>query len=379
MKKIVYIILLLLSVSSCTHNVDNDKHLGSVRIGDSKIQLDSIRVPADTTSLRGDFQLMDSSLMFVDMLYCKIYSFSLRDGSLQGVFGGYGQGPNEMIGVLNGAVVHPADTSMYILNSSNQIYEFTPSDKKVNFKGRINFKWGEVQGLDYESVSVYNIMQMSDFSISFYSLNDSIILFPVNLLYPNTGHPIKQDRYDKAHVLGELDSRSLEVAGLLCNMPEYYKEKPLPYFEFLDFAVDYDNAKIYVNHAPDSLIYCYNYDGEVLNTLGFEPHGVDRSYTFGITTTNEDFKNDIKHTGANTGLYYDEKSKLLFRTSMTDTPTGKIIMQVYRDNDLILEEEMPAYFKLLGRYGDKFYGTRFLPYDDGEKGEFVIYSFEIDE
>lgn len=52
-------------------------------------------------------------------------------------------------------------------------------------------------------------------------------------------------------------------------------------------------------------------------------------------------------------------------------------MQAYQNNNLILECEMPAYFKLLGRINDRYYGVRFLPIEtDNEEVYFILYSFD---
>lgn len=43
------------------------------------------------------------------------------------------------------------------------------------------------------------------------------------------------------------------------------------------------------------------------------------------------FKKDIDNVSLNTGLYYDEVDKLLFRTSITDYKSGNSVMQVDKD------------------------------------------------
>lgn len=342
------------------------------------VEMDSIRIDADTTSLQGNFVMMDSSLMFVDQRYCKIYAFSLGNGRLKGAYSGHGQGPNEMTGIQYGSVVHPADTVMWIVNASNGIYEFTPSNGNVTYKDRVDFAWGDSDKGDYSSPSCYNIMEMSDFGLTLTQIDDSTLLMPVSIINREIGE-IESVRYSKGHIFGKVDPETLKVKKLTGEFPEYYASTPLPFFEFFDYAVDDDNGLIYVSHAPDSLIYKCDMEGNRLSTLGFEPKGVNREYTSGFNVADiEAFKKDIEHVGANTGLYYDKGAKLLFRTSMVDMPTGVVIMQVYKDNDLILEQEMPPYFKLLGKCGDAYYGVRFLPEDDGNDAWFTLYRFKLD-
>ena len=152
----------------------------------------------------------------------------------------------------------------------------------------------------------------------------------------------------------------------------------MPAFEFFDYAVEPETGVIYVSHGPDSLIYRYDRDYNLIGRFGLEPQGTDRSYTRGFEKEPYvAFREDIKHVGANTGLYYDPTDRILFRTTMTDFPTGRTILQGYRGDDMIMEQEMPAYFKMLGRYGDRYYGVRFKPAEDEDNLYFNLYSFRL--
>lgn len=368
-------LILSLFMTACSQNGQLSHH-GQRLNSEGSVELDSIMIDADTTSLRGNFVMMDSSLMFVDQHYCKIYAFSLDNGKLRTAYSGYGRGPNEMMGILYGSVVHPADTAMWIFDSSNGVYEFTPSNGEVRFKDKIDFSWGSSPKGDYSSPSCYNVMQMSDFGLTLTQIDDSTVLMPVSLMN-RSFDGIEKERYSKGHIFAGINRKDLNVNALYGTFPSCYSAKPLPFFEFFDYAVDSDNGLIYTSHAPDSLIYCHDMHGNAVGTLGFEPEGVNRDYTSGLEVSPEVFKNDISHVGVNTGMYYDNQDGLLFRTSMTDFPTGTVVMQVYKDNNLVLEQAMPSYFKLLGKYSGRYYGVRFIPVDDGNTSHFVLYRFTM--
>jgi hypothetical protein len=368
-------VTLNLNLVGCS-KAENGSHLGEIKKIDKPIQIDSLVINADSTSLRGNFTLVDSTLLFIDQLDCRIFAFSLNDGSLVSTYSGRGQGPNEMVGIMYGHAVNPADTTVWIFDSSYGVYEFNCGTGRVNFKSRLDFGWNKPQKNNYESPSCYNVMQMSDFGVTIDQIDKSTVVLPLSLINRNLDG-VKAERYAKGHILGLVDTETLKVKKLIANFPEYYTEKPTPFFEFFDYAVNHKDSLIYVNHAPDSLIYCYNFAGEMVNTIGFEPEGINREYTSSIDATPENFKEDISHVGVNTGLWYDEDENLIFRTSMTDFASGTILMQVYKDNDLIHEVRMPAYFKLLGKYNGKYYGVRFIPVDDGTIAQFVLYSFKL--
>ena len=378
MKHLLLVLLLTgMILAGCSSNENVGRHLGERRLAsDIDIQYDSIVISADSTSLRGNFVMMDSSLVFVDQLYCRIYAFSLADGSLIKTYSGHGQGPNEMNGIMYGSVIHPADTLMLIFDSSYGVYEFTPSNGNVRYRERLNFSWEKPKRNDYSSPSCYGVMEMSDFGLTMYQIDDSTILIPVSLINRNFDK-ITSERYKSGHILGKANVKSYEITTLTGQFPEFYASNPLPYFEFFDYTIDFSNSRIYASHAPDSLIYCYDYEGNLINTIGYEPAGINRNYTKGFNTSSEIFKKDLSQVGVNTGLYFDENNGLLFRTSMTDFVSGKTIMQIYRENNLVFEKAMPSYLKILGRQGDSYYGVRFLPVDDGNNSTFVLYRISL--
>ena len=360
---------------NCSHS-PKIPHIGERISTDTAIKIDSIHISADSTSLRGNFALMDSSLIFVDNTYCKIFEFNINNGKLAQTYSGYGQGPNEMTGIMFGSVVHPSDTSMWIFDSSNGIYEFTPVNGKVEYKGKLDFSWTSETTDDLASTACYGLMEMSDFGLSVNQIADSVILIPLSLINRKVEN-IKSARYTDARIFGKVNPETLAIIGLEGRFPDIYKESPMPAFEFFDYTVDYDNSRIYVNHAPDPLIYCYDFNGNVVNSLGFEAQEINRNYTKGYEPSFETFKKDIAHVGSNTGVYYDSDNGLLFRTSLANFPSGRSIMQIYKDNNLILEQEMPPYFKLLGKYGASYYGVRFIPLDDGNDAKFTLYRLSL--
>ena len=360
---------------NCSHS-PKIPHIGERISTDTAIKIDSIHISADSTSLRGNFALMDSSLIFVDNTYCKLFEFNINNGKLAQTYSGYGQGPNEMTGIMFGSVVHPSDTSMWIFDSSNGIYEFTPVNGKVEYKGKLDFSWTSETTDDLASTACYGLMEMSDFGLSVNQIADSVILIPLSLINRKVEN-IKSARYTDARIFGKVNPETLAIIGLEGRFPDIYKESPMPAFEFFDYTVDYCNSRIYVNHAPDPLIYCYDFNGNVVNSLGLEAQGINRNYTKGYEPSFETFKKDIAHVGSNTGVYYDSDNGLLFRTSLANFPSGRSIMQIYKDNNLILEQEMPPYFKLLGKYGTSYYGVRFIPLDDGNDARFTLYRLSL--
>lgn len=376
MKQIFPILVAITLLMATCGRSKTPNHQGYKSLENVVMTLDSITADADSSSLQGNFILLDSTLMFVDRLYCKIFSYSLSTGKLLNTYSGYGQGPNEMTGIMYGSAINPQDSSAWVLNSSNGVYGFLPNSGHVAYKGIIDFGWKSPTLNDYESTSCYNIMEMSDLGIKITQINDSTIMIPLSLIGRHI-EKVNNQRYDKAHIFGLVDTKTLKVRGLTGRYPKNLKLNPTPHFDFFDYSVDFDNSRIYTSFASDSLIYCNDFNGTILYSFGYEPDGIDRDYTSGYDTTIDDFKKDISHVGVNTGIYFDSQSGLTFRTSMTDFESGATRMQIYKDSNLIAEESMPPYFKLLGKIGMVYYGVRFLPLEQDDDSHFIIYKFSL--
>ncbi len=376
MRRILLIVVAMFVIMVGCGRSKAPEHKGIKSEKDVVLMLDSIIINADSTSLRGNFMLLDSALMFVDQHYCRVFSYSISDGELIDTFSRYGQGPDEMTGILYGSPINPQDTMAWIMNSSNGVFVFSPESGHVDYKGILDFGWDSQIMNDYESTSCYNIMEMSDFGVTMTKMNDSTVMLPLSLIHRNI-EKVNKQRYDKGHIFGLVDSKTLKVRRLIGNYPENLKLTPTPFFDFFDYSVDFVNSRIYTSFASDSLIYCSDFQGKVLYAFGYEPSGIDRKYTLGYDTTIEDFRNDISHVGINTGIYLDPENEMIFRCSMTDFASGVIKMQIYKDSDLIAELSMPPYFKLLGKIGAEYYGVRFLPLENEDNSHFVMYRFSI--
>lgn len=374
-KSVVIAVSITLLMAACVRS-KTPEHRGCKSLEDVVLTLDSIMVNADSTSLQGNFILSDSTLMFIDRRYCKIFSYSLSDGELLDVFSGYGQGPDEMTGIMYGSAINPQDTCAWILNSSNGVYGFYPNSGHVAYKGIIDFGWKSPTLNDYESASCYHIMEMSDLGVKITQVDDTTVMIPLSLIGRHI-EKVNNQRYDKAHIFGLVDTKTLKVRSLTGRYPENLKLNPTPHFDFFDYSIDLDNSTIYTSFASDSLIYCNDFQGSILYSFGFEPDGIDRDYTSGYDTTIDDFKNDISHVGVNTGIYFDSQSELVFRTSMTDFASGATRMQIYKDSNLIAEYSMPPYLKVLGKFGENYYGVRFMPSEQEEDSHFIIYKFSL--
>lgn len=371
----IFIVLATLLSVACGRTA-GDK-AGEKTLAITEIQIDSLVISGDSTSFSGNFELMDTNLIFVDRKYCKLFPFSIYTGKPGKPFGGLGKGPNEMTGIIAGSAIEPADTSMWILDANNGIYEFSSNSGKIDYLTRLDFSWDKLERNNFESPSLYNTLEAIFLGITMMDIGNDELLMPVSIVNRHLDES-NADRYLKGHIFGLFDKKSLELKKVFGKFPEYYKDTPLPLFEFFDYAMNRRDSILYVNHAPDSLIYCYRYPDSLLYAMGFEPQGLHRDFSYvGYDINIPAFKKDVYDVSLNTGLYYDPVDELLFRSSVIDYTAGNSVLQVYQDKNLIAEVKVPPFFKMLGRVGDRYYAVRFRPIEtEDEEVQFILYSFD---
>ncbi|MCM1111052.1 MAG: hypothetical protein NC336_07590 [Clostridium sp.] len=380
MRRLFQIVLfafpITLILGGCSRSQNPVDHTGIKNISHEIGKVDTIRIDDEYLSGQYNAFLYDSCIVFADKMQYTLNFYNLADGSLSTRRLGYGKGPNELTSMLYAQPLQGEGKEIVIIDSSQGLFVYSPENDSLIYKGIIDFNWGKGNRNDYDEISNYMLMEMSDFAISF-AERDSSILMPLSLIRRNFDKTDKR-MYENGHIFSYLNPNSMKASKPFGKFPELYLSNPMPFFEFFDFTVDYETNSIAYSFAPDSLIYISDASGTPIKTIGFEPAGINRDYTIGYDADQESFKNDIQNVGVNTGLYFDAENKLLFRTTLHNFPSGNVTIQAYdSEGNLILESPMPAYFKLLGRNDGNYYGTRFIPIEEGEKLIYPIYRFKI--
>lgn len=374
---VLFILPIFILLAGCSQPQRDIPHSGIKDLNLTIGQIDTISIDDEYLSGQYNAFLFDSCIVFADKMQNTLSFYNLTDGSLRDRRLGYGQGPKELISMLYAQPIQGAEGEIAILDASNGLFIYTPQNDSLNYKGIIDFNWGKGNRNDYNDIANYGVMEMSDFAISF-AKRDTTLLVPLSIIGRNFDK-VDERRYNDGHIFSNIDLSSVKASNPFGEFPKQYISRPIPFFEFFDFTVDEASGNIIYNFAPDSLIYISGADGTPIKSIGFEPLDVNRDYTIGYEADRESFKKDIQKVGVNTGLYLDSDESLLFRTSLHNFPSGHVTLQVYdSDGNLVLETNMPDYFKFLGKFDGYYYGTRFIPEEgDGENLSFPVYRFNI--
>lgn len=373
----VCVVMILLGVS-CKHE-SNIIHVGENHSGHCLVEVDTTFVCLENSSGEGNFYLKDSIITFVDVRNCTFYDMNL-DGQLIESYFGKGRGENEIGLVMYAYPIENDPLNRGVIVDQNGLVTiFDRKNRKIDYSKKMNF--GKVNGRhdQYKSPGLYNIIDFTDLGVSFYLDSDSLLIFPAGINDHVAASPdrIDDERYEKGAILGKLNLSTMEVDRVLGRFPEIYKHKPMPHLEFFQYVIS--NGLLYVDHAVDSLIYVYKYPDDLQYTMGYECSRFDRDYTSTRTIDQgENFYRDMQHVGVNSGLLFCPENNTLCRTYLKNMMTCESGMQIYKNNDLIADVEMPAYFKLLGYRDGFYYGVRLTPVEDPEFTYLVLYKIKID-
>ena len=361
---------------SC-NNSEQILHKGERRVNAS-VGIDTMVVNVPRISGYGNFYIKDSVITYVDVMTCTFFDFSLK-GELIDKYFGKGKGRNELPAVMFAyPIENDPNGRCIIVDNSNVISVFNLKDKKIKRYGALDFGWNDKIKGDYASPSLYNIAGFTDLSVSFYLTPDSKILFPVSIVNRRTSSPneIERVRYKEGAIWGELNLKTMKVESVVGQFPDIYRQEPMPHLELFDYTMIADT--IYASHAVDSLIYVYKYPDKLLYTIGYECSDINREYTHTtVLDYGNTFKKDFTKVGVNSELIYCKENKTLCRTYIKSTSTGKAGLQIYRNNNLIADVDVPAFFKLLGYRDGYYYGVSYVPIEQTEGTSLIFYKLKI--
>ena len=372
----IYLFCLLLL--SCRNSSEDLLHKGIMNLNASFVEIDTLMVSLEHASGMGNYFMRDSVITFVDAKTCVFYDIDLN-GNIMGSYFRRGNGKNEIPSLLYAYPIEN-DTSdrAVILDNSNGITLYNMESKQMISRGLADFGWRHRHVKSYKIPELYNFSYFTDFGVSFYLDSDSKLLFQTNIVNRSTRTPntVEKYRYTDGAVLGRLNLETMKVENVFGHFPDIYESSPMPHLEFFQYVIHED--KLYMNHTVDSLIYVYQYPDIPLYTFGYECQKIDRDYTVTKKIDNSAFfKKDLAHVGFNTGLQLIPELNVLCRTYIKSAATGESGMQIYKECDLIADIDVPAFFKLLGYSDGYFYGSCFIPIENGDITEIVIYRMKV--
>lgn len=375
MKRVVRVITLLiciLLVFSCSKR--KIVHIGSRDCSEKCLKWETIDIKPDTISIswNGNFFISMGRLCFADTYYCRLYQFDIESGHFIGMSLGKGHANNEIPDFMYAYPVKNHDELVCFINSSMYMHVFNNRTSKIERKGKIDFGWENIESDNYDSPSIYGIMELTDFGIDIYETENHKLLFPLSMVDRSIKNP--RERFSKGKIWGVFDSEKFKIEKVFGNYPPIYEDVPTPGFNF--FSYSRNDSLYYVSHAIDSMIYVRNSSGEMIHSFGYDCPIADRKYSkskdiFESAT----FEKDLEHVSLNTGLDYIPETNMIIRTICLNMQEPRTCVQVYdaKTFNLVNETHVNGVYRYLTYRDGKYIGINL--YSDENRS---IYSFTIE-
>ncbi len=312
------------------------------------ISLDSFYLDVVSTSFNGSIHVWKDKLLFVDSKFCWVFVFDTTGKSI-GRRIGQGEGPNELPCKKIAAYVPLRDGGHLFIGPSWDVYVFDSSFiKKSDFlidwhpRGNKEYIAGHPDPTDPIMYSITYGMEpiRSDKSTVYLPIySQHKIFFPATDAYAND-----------ARILGKLSIKKGDVSSIYGRLsPIYRRNAQVRTFSYPVYDL-IDEDKMVIGFPADSLLYLSDRDFVIKSAFGRMGRDMDTDYlsTTDYTRFNRQWQKENKERGYYTGVDYVPGLKLILRTYQKGGSAISDGLQIYKDNTLIADVDIPAKARVVG-------------------------------
>lgn len=382
MKVFVINVLLLITLISCNSTVDEsiDDHFSVVNTGKkelslSRLNLDTIYLDKIESSYTGFISIANEDICFIDNRFCWNFKFDTL-GNLKSRDLGQGRGPHEIpTGFIDG-YLHLSDQRDFYFGSSWDCYVFNQKSERIK-EYRIDWK---IENTKDEMLKSPNANMHGLYTIAYHKLElrdyNGFVYFPILSQHPTFNFIISKDYYATSYILAKMRIDDGKVDGLYGRRsPVFSKYNFIGQFSLMSFDISKE-GKIFVTHEPDSSIYVYNDDFKIIDCFGFSGLNMDQDYLeiSDLQTFKAKYSSERKSKGYYSKIEYIDERKLLFRSYSKGEHSLHDGLQIYKNNVLIADVEVPKGFYVTGYLSPHFISNAEI---DDVVEEIKIYKFKL--
>jgi hypothetical protein len=323
-------------------------------------------------------RIFDGSIFFIDQKFCWVFQFD-SDGGFISRNLGQGRSPKEISTSGIDGFLHLADGKNIFIGPSRDAYIFDKIWHKVNqFSINLNEIRPDKELMSNPSPDDISIYTFDYEKFILRSDSKGNVFIPIYSELRNFNGFQSFDYYRSARILAKLDIEKRTITGLYGRRsPEYLKYRFIGHHAFFSYDID-DEGNFYICHEIDSLIYVYNPHFEFKYSFGISGHNMDTDYQqiseFDIKKIRELYFVDRPKRG-----YYNEIEKfddydILFRSYTRKELSPKDGLQIYKNEILVADIEVPKGFSVFGLIDDYFYAHTSI---DEENELIKIYKFKF--
>jgi len=379
MKKLIIIMVLTGLFISCNkvskENVLIEKSKAK-KIRLNNIVLDTIILDKIQSSYFGFLTINNDTLQFVDSRFCWVFLFDKNGKFIKRVLG-QGKGPKEIsTGVIDSYVTLEDGRHLFV-GSSWDCHIFSKHWIRLQ-EYRINW---QIKHTKEEMLSNPKPDMPGLYTLMYDKLEirikDNYAYLPIESQHPKFNMANSRNYYENARILAKMDINTGAITELIGRRSEEYsKYSFIPQFSYFSFDIAGQDF-FCVSFEPDSLIYKYDKNMELLSIFGFNGTEMDKNYieTNSIPAVQKIYKKERNTKGYYTWIEYFDQHDLLFRAYQKGAHTQNDGLQIYQHGILIADVNVPKGMNIEGYIEPYYYSNAII---DEMNETMKVYRFKLD-
>lgn len=383
LNNIIFVFFIMFFFFNCKHEISKDIFIKPETKKDYKIfnlHIDTLILEKVESSYLGFTRIINNNICFIDQKFCWFFLYN-KEGKYLSRYLGQGNGPKELsTGMIDGYEILNNGDHFFIGSGRDcHIYNKEFVKKKTYIvKNTVTIrKENELKKQYIPSPDNPYIYTLTYLKLIIRDFND-YLYFTIYSEYPTFNFIFDPLRYfKKCHLLFKININDGSVEKIIGNYSQVYVNN----FELKQFSlINFDISKqgtFYISFEADSLIYVYDKNFKIKKAFGIEGRDMNKNYK--NLKTIEEFKKfylqQREECGYYTWLEYIDERDLLFRSYQKGKNSKTDGLQIYKDNVLIGDIDVPKGFKVDGYIYPYIYSHGII---DEEKEIAKIYRFKID-
>jgi len=337
------------------------------------VAIDSIQLDSINTSYVGEIYIKDNSLYFLDSRFCFLHEFQ-KDGSIVHSYIGQGSGKNELPVKNVTFFSFLPNGGSFFMGTGYDCYIFNEKFERIND-----------YAVNWRPTHTYEeLLDKPDPSLpEMYSLvyggkvraHGDDLIFPI-VSQHQAYNPTMKTYAAEARIFASMSLKNGYIKDIYGGFPPFFSKN----FDFMVFGFpifDIDQKNNYkVSFGADSLIYEIDDNMNVKKSFGFQGRNMKTEFknTSDMELFNSNYHEQSKLNGHYTFLEFFENKDLLFRGYSKGIGEASDGLQIYKDNVLIADIDVPRGFRMSGIIDNEVYSNAFI---DQSKNAIKIYKFKL--
>jgi len=330
----------------------------------TNIDIDTVNIYMDNSSYSGFSGVHKDKLYFFDEFFSYYYDISI-EGQVADRYIGLGKGPKEI----------PIRSSIEVCTYKDEFLAFGGNNAYLlknfeNTKPLVMNLSGDVNS--YDASAAYTLWPQTTLR-----MNDKAFFYNIAGSHDAVDPIAQKDYFANARILMKVDLQTMNSTPIGKYSDYYIKNsQKLRHLVFYNYDID-NEGQFYITYQADSVIYVYDKKFTPVKKIGFQGSNMNVDYSDpsgGPENMEKAFMNDI-----NKGYYYwlehIDNTGLTFRSYQKGSHTEDDGLQIFKNDKLIADVEVPKNFKVTG-YIAPYYVTKIIC--DEEKETMKFYRFILE-